>query len=90
MRRRPPADPPLIRRQLVESYREDLETFGHRHEVDGAVFCSPWPERIAALGAGAPVEVYGWEICKWRSGVDPQVRYRIDAAGTVTPIRRSS
>lgn len=89
MRRRPPADPPAIRLQLIEHYRKDLEQFGDRHQFDdGAIFCSPWPQRIAALEAGEPVEVYGWEICQLRSGIDAQVRYRVDANGTTTPIPR--
>ena len=89
MRRRPGGALPEIRRKLADHYRGCLEMFGHRHKFeDGAVFSSPWPRMIEALEAGESVDVYGWEICKYRPGIDSQTRYRVHADGTVVPLPR--
>jgi len=74
---------------MAAHYREDAEQFYPvAREVMGAG-CDPagWLAKAAALDAGEPVVVRGWELCGKLPGVDPFGDFRLEPNGSVTRMR---
>jgi hypothetical protein len=49
---------------------------------------SIWGHQIAQLEAGEPVDIFGFALPTPPQPISPNGRYRVEADGTVTPIRR--
>jgi hypothetical protein len=79
-RESPTTDPRAHRAARLE---ELIELYGDlAHE-------GPWPTQLAAVRAGEPFEVHGWQLPR-ECGSGPYGRYRVDSFGRVVRISRAS
>ncbi len=91
--------PPDVRAALIAKYlslmeqnagQEVVPRFGTNGQQDG-VYVRPHRRLIERLRAGGPVELDGWafpEAIRRQLRLDLQHRYRVDAEGTITQVRR--
>jgi len=87
--RKAPAAGPDLRMLLAEHYRaRDARRPGPlpTGRDDGSFFVLPWRRQAEWLEAGEAVDVYGWELRRWRPDLDGQARYRLEVDGSVTRI----
>lgn len=92
--RRQAGAPAELRARLAAKYRNLLELYGHVTPAPGGgVYCSPWPAKIAALEAGEPVELHGWEVLGSLEGDGPRPHpndaVRLEPDGSLTILRRA-
>ena len=79
-----------VRAELIDRARERCERYRDRVEVNGAMFVSPWARWLAALEAGAPVELPAFAVPAWaRGAAGPSGRMLVDRDGSVRPVARS-
>ena len=79
-----------VRALLLEELRELEETFGGRFPASEpeTFFTSPWPAEIAALEAGEPLVVAGWQVNEWLAvRPDANAHFRLEPDGSLTPVR---
>lgn len=80
-----------VRARLVESIRRHGEGVDIPHDLDEGAWFAPNPAvaKLAALDAGEPIQLSGWQLSRWLSPADREKHplWTVNADGSLIPVK---